>query len=758
MTTPLDALIDALARAADYNPATETPPDAVLWCDERREFAPLLPALRARLPQLLTYGTFDAETRMGPAVWLRAAAAGALLEVALPDGAVPVVYIPGASREVLRAAEDCPPLLRPLVWFAVAGNFFGHVNGKDWTLRGFLAAERGPLRLDVPDDEATRTALGHAAVRLFATRLEDLRGKRLDVDALHALLAPDLAADMLDWLEGGLDAKADPARFAAFVAQAKKEFGFDPAQQSPHDGAVELAAGTGRWTNVWNRLAASNGLAHPNVVWLLENLEPADLLADRDAYPRLNRRGEEALRVALLKLAELADEEARSALRNLDGEHAWRRATIWAKRGEAPLAQALAQLVEIAKSTPLPTHDAAELAEAYTTIGWRADLAAVEALAAAPRALDREAVTAALRKVYLPWVEAGAVALQELARAGKVAFSVPGAAPEADTLLFVDGLRMDLAHRLMDLIEAEGAHAKLGWCWSGFPTVTATCKPLASPVAARLKGASAGSDLYPITKDGRPARKPVLDKALAEAGWSTTPTLLPEGRLWSEAGSFDEQGHAVGARMAEQVKVGLRDVADRVMSLARAGRQVRIVTDHGWLLVPGGLEVAPLDPGLVEPQGKRSRCAHVKPAASTTYLRLPWSWSAEVHVAVATGARAFLGGQEYAHGGVSPQECVLPVIEVAPSAPLQEVEITKASWEGLRLRVVVAGGADLHADLRLGSGTSGDSLAKGGRVLDEEGRTSMLVSDQFEGQEACLVVLDEEGSVVASRALRVGNE
>ena len=555
-----------------------------------------------------------------------------------------------------------------------------------------------------------------------------------------------------------LDAKADPARFAAFVAQAKKEFGFNPVQQSRHDGAVQLAAGTGAWNKVWNRFAASNGLAHPNVVRLLENLEPADLLADRGAYPRLNRRGEEALRAALSKLAELKDEEARSGLRKLDADHAWRRATIWAKRGASPLAQALAQLVEIAKSTPLPTHDAAELAKAYATTGWRTDLAAVEALAAAPRAVDREAVTAALRKVYVPWVESGAVALQELARVGKVPFSVPSAAPEGDTLLFVDGLRMDLAHRLVELVEAEGLHVKWQWCWSGFPTVTATCKPLASPVAASLKGNSAGSDLYPITKDGRPARKPVLDKTLAEAGWSTTPTLLPEGRLWSEAGSFDEQGHALGARMAEQVKVGLRDVADRVMSLARAGRQVRIVTDHGWLLVPGGLEVAPLDSGLVEPQGKRSRCAHVKPAASTTYVQLPWSWSADVHVAVATGARAFLGGQEYAHGGVSPQECVLPIIEVAASVPVQKVEITKASWEGLRLRVVVAGGADLHADLRLGSGTSGNSLAKGGRVLDEEGRTSMLVSDRFEGQEACLVVLDEEGTVVTSMGLRVGNE
>ena len=37
-----------------------------------------------------------------------------------------------------------------------------------------------------------------------------------------------------------------------------------------------------------------------------------------------------------------------------------------------------------------------------------------------------------------------------------------------------------------------------------------------------------------------------------------------------------------------------------------------IVTDHGWLLMPGGLPHAALDVGLVEPNGKRTRCALVK--------------------------------------------------------------------------------------------------------------------------------------------------
>ena len=55
---------------------------------------------------------------------------------------------------------------------------------------------------------------------------------------------------------------------------------------------------------------------------------------------------------------------------------------------------------------------------------------------------------------------------------------MPGTAAKGEALLFVDGLRMDLAQRWRELLGAEGAQVKLAWRWSGFPTVTATCKPL----------------------------------------------------------------------------------------------------------------------------------------------------------------------------------------------------------------------------------------------------------------------------------------
>ena len=632
MTTPLDALVAALRDAASYNAAAEAPPEAIVWCDANREFAPLLPALRERLPELLTYGDFDLETRTGPAIWLRAATVGAVSSISWPKDVTPIIYLPGVGRETLKGAEDCPALLQPLVWFTVAGSFFGHVNGKDWTLRGFLAAERGSLKLSIADDAATRAALAHAALRFCTRPVEGLRGKRWDADQLNVLLAPDLAADMLDWIDGAFSEAADPGRFAAFASIAAKDLKFDPRKLSRQDAAKRLAKRGDQWANVWARFAGSTG--YSTVVEYLGLEDPGTLFEHSencDAYPKLNAREEKKLRDEFEKLADVPPADARRKITELDKEHAWRRETVWARRGEAPLACALASLAIVANAKPLPTHDGSALADAYVADGAGVDWAAMCALAAAPRELDRVAATVALRAVYLPWVEESALALQELVRAGKVKLAAATTSKsKATTILFVDGLRMDLARELVRILEKDGVTIKLGWSWSGFPTVTSTCKPLVSPVASLLRGLSTTDDVAPVSPEGKPATKPVLFKLMQADGWETDNALLPDGKLWAETGRFDEEGHALGARLAERLSAGIRDAADRVLQLVRNGRSVRIVTDHGWLLMPGGLPLAALDVGLVEPNGKRARCAMVKSRAQTSYLQAPWSWNDEV--------------------------------------------------------------------------------------------------------------------------------
>ena len=73
-------------------------------------------------------------------------------------------------------------------------------------------------------------------------------------------------------------------------------------------------------------------------------------------------------------------------------------------------------------------------------------------------------------------------------------------------------------------------------------------------------------------------------------------------------------------------------------------------------------------------------------------------------------------------------------------------------------RIAVVGGADLRADVRLSHETAGISLAKGGRVLDEQGMTSVLLSDEHEGDAASIVIFDDHDRVVAHRTTKVGGE
>lgn len=740
-TTLLDELCNTLLAARAFIAGSEAAPEAIIWCDPKRDFVPLITMLRERLPQLLTLGEYEPNVRSGPALWLRAAAARKLPNLAWQEDLPPILYLPGVGREILRGAEDCDPALQPLVWYAVAGTFFGH-KGRDWTLRGFLSAQDSPVHLDIPDDAVTRTALARAATKLFVEPVAALHGVRWDAAALDALLVPDPVQDMLRWMNGTLTENSDPERFAAFAARAAKDFAFDPRKKLRQDAATRLAKREKAWAGVWDRFEEGGG-NYDGIVALLRAEEPPDLLSDPSPYPRTNEAREIDLRRDLLALS-ICDATAASArLRDLEKAHAWRRDTVWARRGEAPLALALRHLTLIADTAALPSHDADVMAKAYMETGWRADAAALHALDIARHGDDRDAVISAIRAVYLPWLEQGATALQAMAALGKVVFSrpAPPKSPPSDRtiLLFVDGLRMDLAHELAELLRVRGAIANLDWVWSGFPTVTATCKPLVSPAAGSLKVGSPDS-LSLVTNEGKTVTKPVLFKAIEAAGWSTSEKRLGNGPGWRECGRFDEEGHALGARLAERFRDGLRDVVETVMRLAREGRSIRIVTDHGWLLLPGGLEQAALDAGLVEPDGKRSRVASLKPGALTGYTLLPWTWAPSVNLAVATGARAFFASQEYAHGGVSPQECILPVLDIHADAASPALTITPR-WQRLRLKIEVAGGAGLMFDVRLGPDTSGQSILKSGaKQLDDLGQLGVLISEDYLDKQVCLVV------------------
>ena len=283
-------------------------------------------------------------------------------------------------------------------------------------------------------------------------------------------------------------------------------------------------------------------------------------------------------------------------------DHAPRAASLWAELGEAPLAGAAQHLGAMADAIRAggPGQDWAALADSYTRQGWRVDAAAWKALAAVRDAPDLHAVAAALRAVYRPWLEDLAERTTRLAASypNRQPATCPTLAPApGDVILFVDGLRCDLGLELQQRLMDQGLTAELQTRWAALPTVTATAKPAWRPLAEHLKGDVIAEGFEPRrVSDDRPLKTALFRELLDTTGWAWIEPMAtgdPGGAGWTETGAFDRYGHDQGARLAWRIAEELRAVVHRIQELLDGGwRRVIALTDHGWLLVPGGLPSA----------------------------------------------------------------------------------------------------------------------------------------------------------------------
>src|SRR5690348_11621457 len=116
MSQTLGKYLAATLRTAAQAYATgdQVAPCAVLWPDPERLWESVMPELQPMLPELVVLGSYAPAVRTGPAVWLRCVEAR-VIEGAPIAETTPIFYLPGVSREKLRAAEDCPPELAALV-------------------------------------------------------------------------------------------------------------------------------------------------------------------------------------------------------------------------------------------------------------------------------------------------------------------------------------------------------------------------------------------------------------------------------------------------------------------------------------------------------------------------------------------------------------------------------------------------------------------------------------------------------------------
>ncbi|MFH0730571.1 MAG: BREX-1 system phosphatase PglZ type B [Pseudomonadota bacterium] len=770
--TIIEALKDSVIASGRYNPNDVVRPAAILWTDADRQWQPVISQLQLLMPELLILGEYQPEKKTGPAIWLRCVIDRALKEVEIPEEAIPVIYMPGVSRQTLRAVKECPDGLKPLVVLQYRGVCWTQKNGKDWTVEAFLVSQDGELGLDLAKDSGTRAALMTALPELVAKPISQLQGRHLEAEDFEKLIIEDPVKDLLLWMNSPSEARGQwpTAKWKTFRSRCKKEYKFDTEKDGALVAGERLGCKEGEWGQVWNRFAEAPAL-YPGTIEILRRSKPPIMLPKtKSSWPQENDKEEDQLRAALLELSALQPALARERILELEKGHGHRREWIWAGLGKAPLAKALAHLSVVALRTGQgPGGDTPDaMAALYVSEGWQADDAALFAMAeAVASGADSKAVQSALRSCYLPWLVTTALHFQSLIEKNPFPDhknSAKISAVKGCVTVFADGLRWDIACRLLEKLKTQEIPARISSRWAALPTVTASAKPAVSPVAEHICGNAIEETFQPhIAQTGKPLTVDRFRKMLAENKiqyLSPEETGDPAGQAWTEQGEIDRLGHSLQAKLALRINEQLDFLLERLRVLMTAGwKEIRVVTDHGWLLVPGGLPGVDLPKYLTE--SRWARCAVIKEGAKMECPVVPWHWNPEHYIAVGPGVSCFGKGNAYAHGGVSIQECLIPVISVqSPDKPgTAFATITEVKWTGLRCRVRVENGDEsMKVDIRMKVSEPDPEKVKA-KALGRDGIASLLViDDSLEGTPVVVVLLDAGDNVIARQATIIGGE
>lgn len=773
MTRFREAVTTAIRVQARCNSAVQALPACVLWPDKERQWADVIPSFRTDLIELYVLGPYSPEARTGPAIWLRCALDRALPAEHNPQDIRPLVfYLPGVSRSELRAIASCPPELAPLAELQYRGVIWSHPNGRDWTPFAFLASDKG-LGLSLAEDAATKDALRNALPDFLDVDVSRLKGENLDSTFFHQLVIESPERDLLAWLHDPQSAESawSSQKREAFEKICKKSYRFSPRENGAL-GAIELLAkAEGGWAAIWTAYADTPS-RYPGIYEKLLGLRPPAqglLIEDNSHYPKVNEEQEEVLRAELLALADLPRDKARERLDHLEKRHGERRGWLWVQLGYSDLACALERLDEMSRLVGLGggALDLEGFRAAYEDSFWRCDAAALEALGLVKSAKDRAAIQSALRAIYLPWIDEHAKLMQSFVMKTAKPFSegiseqVPVPYEASECILFVDGLRYDLGRRLA---KALGTYGKVSFSsrWSVLPSVTAVGKYAASPLAAELRGILYDGEPVAATADGAMITGSRLGKLLMERGFESldgAQTGDRRGKAWDEHGDIDAKGHSSGSRLAREVDSLLKEVADRVAELLEAGwHKIRIVTDHGWLLMPGGLPKIGIPAAFTQSKwGRTGVLSSAAPAGLPSYL---WELAPEFRLVTALGAGSFIEGREYSHGGISMQENLLPLIVVegkGPTDSIPRLSIASIRWTQLRCEVRVSGAPDgARVDMRTNAANPDTSIANLPKPLQAGAAVLIVPDEDKEGTATHVVVLDSAGSVIAQETTSVG--
>ena len=766
-----DKLIDNLRKAAHHNSQTMVRPEVILWPDPERQWESVVPKLQERLQELLVLGDYEPEKRRGPVIWLKCMVARTLPEsAAWAPGVIPVIYLPGIAKNDLKHPEEVGLDLQPLMEYPYTGTVFAQVSGREWTIMALMENQQVGLGLKIAQDHPTKEALVKALPVIF----DDagiLYPHTVDVRFLHGLMFPNEVTAILEWLcRGDLFMQSlSAAQAEVFKSICGARFGFEPDPKNILNIIAQLASQRNQWKSVWQHYANAPS-KYPEILELLQSAK--HVYADsknltgyvEESWPQVNEGREAELRAGLEEVAAISHAEGLAKLMALDEQHGARRQWVWAELGQAPLAMALPHLLSMAKICigVYPSSSIKEMQLYYESTGFKADQAMRRALAAVRTEKDKSVVTKVIQVIYQPWLQSSAQKFQALVEKDAALFGDQSFAlgDNDEFILFVDALRFELGMEFFERLGSAGYKTGITSGWSALPSLTPTAKPAISPLAGTISIKSTCNEFRPQLHSGKDLLTAAFRNAIAEAAYIVVfnaTDIQPGRRHWQEIGDIDKRGHAEQAGMVRRIEELFELVQETITTAFEKGiKKIRIVTDHGWLLLPGGLPKQELNRDLTETRW--GRCALIKDGANTSLLHLPWRWNAQVFIAYAPGISFFRKNEEYAHGGISIQECLTPTLVVENHQAGRSIARLKdPKWINLTCKIETLDAPDGYlADIRTRYDAPETSIVLSERKVIRGNKITLMVDEDAENKSATLVLMNEQGVILDKKPTLVG--
>jgi hypothetical protein len=464
-----------------------------------------------------------------------------------------------------------------------------------------------------------------------------------------------------------------------------------------------------------------------------------DRLVEHDTIPIL----EELALGRAIELLRQGDHDAAGEVANKRKRSLWVRASVpeareWQPRWHA--VESLVRLQSALSATPPPRNvSAGEMLRWYADSGWRVDRAhrhCEAALAELPAYGPLDEVVLRARQAYEGWLEdllgrfAGAIERgldSGLLRQSEVYKTCVAPSEVVTAYIWVDALRYELGQELADSLRETHPAVDLSAAVATPPTITPVGMASLLPRAERGLGLSlASKGEVEVIVDGIPVRT-VEDRlnlvraAHGEIAEFVLTELFDRGEkdLRERIGSarlvivrsqeIDEAFESDHIAAAWGYVNRIRDLLVRATArLAAAGvERFVIASDHGFLVLS-----RPLGPErTVEPPGGEGelhrRCWVGRGGtASPSAMRFPLAdleVAGNLDLVVPRGLAMFgvAGARRFLHGGLSPQELLVPVIVVRAQAavPLKGGKVTARVTGGRITTGVFSASLAFEADL-----------------------------------------------------------